>query len=87
MVRLDRHETLSPLYLATTRRNASFACQLSLKASTRLFNACGGRVLASGNSLERQYRNLLGAASHHGMNWEVAAATFGAIMLGDQGES
>ncbi len=87
MCKLENHETLSKLYLATTKRNVAFACQLSLKASTRLFNSCGGRVLFEGNSLERQFRNVLGGASHHGVNWETSAANFGAMMLEDQGDS
>ena len=70
---LEAGGTLSAMDLATARRNAAFACQLSLKAGTRVFNAAGGRALFSGQSMERQYRNLLGAVAHHGMVWDVAA--------------
>lgn len=73
--------TLSPFDLATARRNVAFACKLSLKAGTRVFNAAGGRVLFSGNSMERQYRNLLGAVSHHGVVWDVAATTWGGMIM------
>jgi 3-hydroxy-9,10-secoandrosta-1,3,5(10)-triene-9,17-dione monooxygenase len=83
MRRLEQNESLSTLDLVTAKRNVAFACQLSLNAATRLFNACGGRVLFEGNSLERQFRNVLGGASHHGVNWEASAATFGAMMLED----
>lgn len=86
MRRLEKHETLTTLDLATARRNVAFACRLSLNAATQLFNSCGGRVLSQGNHLGRQYRNVLGAASHHSVNWETAAAGFGEIMLGAGGK-
>lgn len=78
---LEAGGTLSALDLATARRNTAFACKLCLKAGTRVFNAAGGRVLFKGNSIERQYRNLLGAVSHHGMVWDVAATTWGKMIL------
>jgi hypothetical protein len=48
-----------------------------LKAGTRIFNAAVGPALSKGNPLERQFRNLLGAASHHAMVWERNAMTYG----------
>ncbi len=69
----------------TSRRNVAFACKLSLKAGTRLFNAAGGRALYEGNGIERQYRNLLGAASHHGVVWDVAATGYGKMLLEQYG--
>ena len=81
MRRLENNETLSDLDLATAKRNVAYACQLALKASTRLINAGGGRLLFKGNPIERQFRNVLGGASHHGVNWESAAKVFGAMML------
>ena len=78
---LEAGDELTKLQLATAKRNAAFACQLSLKAGTRVFNAAGGRVLFSGNSMERQYRNLLGAVAHHGMVWDVAATAWGEMIM------
>ena len=83
---LEAGEKLTALQLATARRNAAFACQLSLKAGTRVFNAAGGRALFSGQSLERQYRNLLGAVAHHGMVWDVAATTWGQMIMEGEGD-
>ncbi len=74
---LEEGGTLSDFDLTTARRNVSFAAKLALKAGTRVFNAAGGRALAAGNALERQYRNLLGAASHHAMVWERNAQSYG----------
>ena len=74
---LEAGGTLTDFDLTTARRNVSFAAKMSLKAGTRIFNAAGGRALARGNPLERQYRNLLGAASHHAMVWERNAMNYG----------
>lgn len=79
--KLEAGESFSELELATSRRNVGFACRLALEAGTRLFNAAGGRALFEGHSLERQYRNLIGAASHHGVNWETQAASYGTVVL------
>jgi alkylation response protein AidB-like acyl-CoA dehydrogenase len=79
--KLESGESFSELDLAISRRNVGYACKLALEAGTRLFNAAGGRVLFEGNSLERQYRNLIGAAAHHGVNWESLAASYGKVIL------
>lgn len=79
--KLEAGESFSELELAKSRRNVGFACKLALEAGTRLFNAAGGRALFEGRSLERQYRNLIGAASHHAVNWETQAASYGKIVL------
>lgn len=86
MRRLELGETLSELDLATSRRNVAFACLTSLEAGTRLFNAGGGRLLFEGNSMERQLRNLIGGAAHHGVNWERAAQMFGALALAEDAD-
>lgn len=62
---LESGGALSEMDLITARRNVAFTAKLALKAGTRLFNAAGGRALFRRQALERQYRNLLGAASHH----------------------
>ncbi len=81
MVVLEAGGKLSEMDLMTSRRNVAFACKLALKAGTRLFNAAGGRALFRGNGIERQYRNLLGAVSHHGVAWDVAASGYGKMLL------
>jgi alkylation response protein AidB-like acyl-CoA dehydrogenase len=78
---LEAGESLSEFDLTTARRNVAFAAQLALKAGTRVFNAAGGRALFRGNALERQYRNLLGAASHHALVWERNGMTYGKELL------
>ena len=66
---------------ARSKRNVAFACKLALEAGTRLFNQAGGRALFTEGHLQRQYRNLLGAASHHAVVWEDAGVDYGAELL------
>jgi 3-hydroxy-9,10-secoandrosta-1,3,5(10)-triene-9,17-dione monooxygenase len=87
---LEAGDSLTDFDLTTARRNVSFAAKLALKAGTRVFNAGGGRAMFKGGALERQYRNLLGAASHHALVWERNAMNYGRELLeqysqGDQG--
>ena len=79
--RLQRGEAVAPMDKATSKRNVSLAAQLCLKATTRLFNSAGGRALFVEGHMQRQYRNLLGAASHHALVWESAAVEYGALAL------
>ena len=72
---------LSEMDLLTARRNVAFSCKICLKAGTRLFNAAGGRALFKGQGLERQYRNLLGATSHHSAVWDANAMAYGKTLL------
>jgi hypothetical protein len=36
-------------------------------------------------AMQRQYRNLLGAVAHRGVNWELAAVEYGAALLEQHG--
>lgn len=81
METLEAGGELTELDLATARRNVAYACKMSLKAGTRLFNAAGGRALFAGTPLGRQYTNLLGAASHHAVVWDECAELFGKQLL------
>lgn len=81
MTVLEAGGILSEMDLMTSRRNVAYACKLALKAGTKLFNAAGGRALYQGNGIERQYRNLLGAASHHGVQWDPNAMGYGKMLL------
>jgi alkylation response protein AidB-like acyl-CoA dehydrogenase len=82
---IERGDDLSPFDRAKAKRNVSLAAQLCLKAGTRLFNAAGGRALYLSDALQRQYRNLLGATSHHGLVWDAAAVEFGALLFEQYG--
>jgi 3-hydroxy-9,10-secoandrosta-1,3,5(10)-triene-9,17-dione monooxygenase len=69
----------------TGRRNVAFAAQLAYKAGTRLFNAAGGHAIYSKGAMQRQFRNLIGAVAHRGVNWETSAADYGAALLEQHG--
>jgi alkylation response protein AidB-like acyl-CoA dehydrogenase len=82
---IEAGRAVTPLDRATSKRNVSLAAQLCLKAGTRLFNSAGGRALFMDNPMQRQYRNLLGAVSHHGLVWETAAVEYGRLILEEHG--
>jgi alkylation response protein AidB-like acyl-CoA dehydrogenase len=77
--------SFSKLEAVTGRRNMAYAGQLCLSAATQLFNAAGGRALFLDNHMQRQYRNLIAAASHHGLSWDKAAVEFGQAHLQAKG--
>ena len=61
------------------------AAQLAYRAGTRLFNAAGGHAIYSKGAMQRQFRNLIGAVAHRGVNWEASAADYGAALLAQYG--
>jgi 3-hydroxy-9,10-secoandrosta-1,3,5(10)-triene-9,17-dione monooxygenase len=63
------------------KRDSGFAAQLCLAAVTRLFNAAGGRALSSNNPMQRQFRDLLAAASHHSLVWDTVTSEYGRLTL------
>lgn len=81
MRQLRTGEVVEAIDRVTAKRDATFAAQLCLKAGTRLFNAAGGRALFTTEPLQRQYRNLLGAVSHHALSWDAAAVEYGRVIL------
>ncbi|MGH6767403.1 MAG: acyl-CoA dehydrogenase family protein [Xanthobacteraceae bacterium] len=85
MRKIEAGGTESNAERLTGRRNIAFACQLAVKAGTRLFNAAGGRALYTKGAMQRQYRNLLGAVAHHGVSWETSAAEYGRAVLEQHG--
>jgi 3-hydroxy-9,10-secoandrosta-1,3,5(10)-triene-9,17-dione monooxygenase len=85
MKKLARGETIGAMELAAAKRNVAFTCQLVLQAGTKLFNAAGGRALFTESAMQRKYRNLLGAVSHHGVVWDQAATEYGKALLQQHG--
>ena len=74
-------ETLSAAQRLKARCNAAVAAQMALGTVQQLFNMAGGRTLYRSNLLQRQMRDMLGAASHHALDWNVAAANYGRSLL------
>jgi len=63
------------------KRDSGFAAQLCLTAVTRLFNAAGGRALSVKSPMQRQFRDLLAAASHHSIVWDTVTSEYGRLTL------
>ncbi|MGA2395249.1 MAG: hypothetical protein ABSH03_18060, partial [Candidatus Lustribacter sp.] len=63
------------------KRDSGFAAQLCLAAVTRLFNAAGGRALSVKSPMQRQFRDLLAAASHHSIVWDTVTSEYGRLIL------
>jgi resorcinol 4-hydroxylase (FADH2) len=85
MRKIEAGGTLSNTDRLIGRRNVAFAAQLALRAATRLFNAAGGHAIYLKGGMQRQFRNLFGAAAHRGVNWESSAADYGAALLEQHG--
>ena len=85
MTTLARGETLGMKQRLHARLRSSFACQASLEAVQRLFNAAGGRALYTRNGLQRQVRDLQAAAAHISVAWDSAASGYGSYLLGIEG--
>lgn len=79
---LERGEQVTRAQKLRAKRNSAYACQLALDAVTKLFNAAGGRALFSRGALQRQYRDLIAAASHHSLVWDLTSAEYGRFALG-----
>jgi alkylation response protein AidB-like acyl-CoA dehydrogenase len=82
MAVLERGERITPEQRSRTRLGSSFAAQLCLAATQRLFNAAGGRALFRETQLQRLMRDLYGVAAHRGLAWDSATAAYGNLMLG-----
>lgn len=78
---LERGERIGKAQKLRAKRDSAFAAQLCLNAVTGLFNAAGGRALFTKNPMQRQYRDLIAAASHHSIVWDSVTAEYGRFAL------
>lgn len=81
MAILEAGGRVEPELRLRAKRDSGFATQLCLTAVTRLFNAAGGRALSTKSPLQRQFRDLLAAASHHSLVWDTVTSEYGRLML------
>lgn len=81
MAALARGERLSQRQRFRVRCNAAIAAQLALGAVQQLFNMAGGRTLYQSNVLQRLMRDMVAAATHYGLDWNIAAANYGRDLL------
>jgi alkylation response protein AidB-like acyl-CoA dehydrogenase len=75
-------ETLSLEHRARSRRDQGFSVKLAKEAAERLFTATAGRGLYEGNHVQRAYADLHAIQGHIVGGWEMAAYSYGQIMLG-----
>jgi 3-hydroxy-9,10-secoandrosta-1,3,5(10)-triene-9,17-dione monooxygenase len=64
------------------RRDGAYAARLCTHAVDILFEAGGGEFLYDQNYIQRAFRDVHAAQSHHALTWDVAATTAGKFMLG-----
>jgi alkylation response protein AidB-like acyl-CoA dehydrogenase len=68
--------------VAWTRRNSSYATQLSAKAVKTIFEIAGGTALYASNPLQEIFRDSMAASAHLALAWQRAAPYYGQIRLG-----
>ncbi len=83
--RLDGGEDLAAGGNHQIRCNFAFAVQLVLAATVRLYHASGASMVYRGNSMERQYRNIMAGVQHMSTDWPSGAAGYGAHLLRQRG--
>jgi alkylation response protein AidB-like acyl-CoA dehydrogenase len=81
MAVLQRGTPLTEAHKIRARCNATIAAQLALGPVSQLFNMAGGRTIYQSSRLQRLMRDLLGAASHWSLDWNLAAANYGRELL------
>lgn len=78
---LEAGETPSEGFALESRRNNSYACKLAMSAANQIFSTFGASAMYTGNSMERQYRNLLMASQHMSINWPSSATGYASKLL------
>jgi 3-hydroxy-9,10-secoandrosta-1,3,5(10)-triene-9,17-dione monooxygenase len=64
------------------RRDGAYAARLCTRAVDLLFEASGGDGLYDRCNIQRAFRDVHAANSHHALTWDVAAALYGKVALG-----
>ncbi len=65
------------------RRNCAFAAQLCLRAAERLYPLAGANALAEASPFQRAFRDVHAACAHIALTWDVQAANYGGVLLGN----
>jgi 3-hydroxy-9,10-secoandrosta-1,3,5(10)-triene-9,17-dione monooxygenase len=86
MTVLERGEPFTAHRQVHGKRNMAYAAQLALHAVQLLFNDAGGRALYEDQELQRKFRDVQAAAAHHSLTWHAAAQSYGAHVLGVDGD-
>jgi len=64
------------------RRDGAYAALLCTRAVDRLFEAGGGEFLYDQKVMQRAFRDIHAAQSHHALTWDIASSIAGKFALG-----
>ncbi|WP_354641704.1 oxidoreductase [Kitasatospora camelliae] len=73
---------ITPLAVAENVRDSITATELCTEAADRLFRAAGSRAHATGDPLQRRWRDIRTAATHAMLRFDLAAQAYGRAVLG-----
>lgn len=73
---------LTPVELATLRRNLAGGVQMARHAANRLYESVGAHAIYRDNPIERVIRDVNAGASHYGFTDDLAAPNYGRALLG-----
>jgi 3-hydroxy-9,10-secoandrosta-1,3,5(10)-triene-9,17-dione monooxygenase len=80
--RIMAGETLTLEHRARSRRDQAYSVRMAKEAAGLLFEAQGGRGLFESNPVQRAFRDLQAVSGHIVAGWDIAAYSYGQIMLG-----
>jgi len=83
--RINGGENLSEGGVYCLQGHFAYATQLVLSATVRIYNASGAMTIYRGNSIERQFRNIMASVQHVSVDWPTGAAVHGAHLLRGRG--
>jgi alkylation response protein AidB-like acyl-CoA dehydrogenase len=76
-----RHE-ITAEQVAWTKRNSSYATQISRTVVSTIFEIAGGSALYASNPLQEIFRDTMAGTSHLSLTWHRTAPAYGQIRFG-----
>jgi 3-hydroxy-9,10-secoandrosta-1,3,5(10)-triene-9,17-dione monooxygenase len=82
MQRAQMHVMPDREFKIRLRRDGAYAAHLCTEAVTLLFGAGGGEFLYNQQTIQRSFRDIHAANSHHALAWDIATTMAGKSLLG-----
>ena len=79
---VDAQQQITAEQVAWTKRNSSYATQLSRTVVSTIFEIAGGTALYASNPLQEIFRDTMAGTSHLSLTWHRTAPAYGQIRLG-----
>lgn len=79
---MEAGEEIGAEQVAWTKRNSSYATQLSRMAVSTIFEIAGGSALYASNPLQEIFRDTMAGTAHLSLAWHRIAPAYGQIRLG-----